>query len=96
MTMPAFPSPAKLLATPAQALAGIEVSLPVALPRLSQSLISIATILPTLPVPGALGGTVTSIPSLPLAPSYRLAQNGGFGRPGAPRQLPQRVRSGLS
>jgi hypothetical protein len=58
MTTPAFPTPAQLLGGPAQALAGIERSLPLGAPPIavSQVLQSLANSVPALPAPGATGG----------------------------------------
>ena len=58
MTQPALPSPSQLLSGPAQALAGIERSLPLGAPpvSISQVMLSVAGSIPAIPVPGGVGG----------------------------------------
>jgi hypothetical protein len=87
MTQPALPSPTQLLTGPAQALLGIERSLPLGAPPISvaQVLSSFAASVPTIPGAGGLpfpvpGGSLPlGAPILanlaPLAP--RLGANGG-------------------
>jgi hypothetical protein len=106
------PLPQQILIAQANALGLGERSLPLALPPISQSLISIANALPlaalpALPGPGGTG--VFPFPTIPpLTAAYQQAAPGArrpaasparpppFGRPGVMRALPQRIRSGLS